>query len=93
MAKPRKFSPEFKAQIALAALRGEATTAELGRKHQLADTVASRWELPLAQPAHQVFASTTPGGARRQRVEDLERLIGQLAVESDAAKRLSAVPR
>ena len=29
MAKPRKFSPEFKARIALAALRGEASTAEL----------------------------------------------------------------
>jgi Transposase len=69
MAKPRKFSPEFKAKIALTALRGEATTAELCRRHQLSDT------------------------AQRQRTDDLERLIGQLTVELDAAKKLSAMLR
>ena len=31
MAKPRKFSPEFKAKIALAALRGDRTLAALCR--------------------------------------------------------------
>ena len=93
MAKPRKFSPEFKAKIALAALRGEATTAELCRKHQLSDTLLSRWKIQLVKSAHQVFASTTPDDAQRQRIEDLERLIGQLTVELDAAKKLSAMLR
>lgn len=93
MAKPRKFSPEFKAKVALAALRGEATTAELCRKHQLSDTVVSRWKLQLVKSAHQVFASTTPDDVQRQRIEDLERLIGQLTVELDAAKKLSAMLR
>jgi transposase len=93
MTKPRKFSPEFKAKIALAALRGEATTAELCRKHQLADTVVSRWKLQLVKSAHQVFATTTPDDVQRQRIEDLERLIGQLTVELDAAKKLSAMLR
>jgi transposase-like protein len=63
MAKPRKFSPEFKAKIALAALRGEATAAELCRKHQLSDTVICRWKLQLVKSAHQIFASTTPDDA------------------------------
>jgi transposase len=93
MAKPRKFSPEFKAKIALAALRGEATTAELCRKHLLSDTVISRWKIQLVKSAHQVFASTTLDDAQRQRIEDLERLIGQLTVELDAAKKLSAMLR
>lgn len=91
MAKPRKFSPEFKAKIALAALRGEATTAELCRKHQLSDTVISRWKVQLVKSAHQVFASSTPDDVQRQRIDDLERLIGQLTVELDAAKKLSAM--
>ncbi len=91
MAKPRKFSPEFKARIALAALRGEATTAELCRKHQLSDTVISRWKVQLVKSAPQVFASATPDDVQRQRIDDLERLIGQLTVELDAAKKLSAM--
>lgn len=91
MAKPRKFSPEFKAKIALAALRGEATTAELCRKHQLSDTVISRWKVQLVKSAPQVFASATPDDVQRQRIDDLERLIGQLTVELDAAKKLSAM--
>lgn len=93
MAKPRKFSSEFKAKIALAALRGEATTAELCRRHQLSDTVLSRWKLQLVKSAHQIFAAATPDDAQRQRIDDLERLIGQLTVELDAAKKLSAMLR
>jgi len=91
MAKPRKFTPEFKAKIALAALRGEVTIAGLCRKHQLSDSVIGRWKLQLLKQAHQVFASTTPDEAQRQRIDDLERLIGQLTVELDAAKKLSAM--
>jgi len=91
MAKQRKFSPEFKAKIALAALRKEATTSELCRKHQLSDTVISRWKVQLLKSAHQIFASTTPDDAQRHRIEDLERLIGQLTVELDVAKKLSAM--
>ncbi len=93
MAKPRKFSPQCKAKIALAALRGEASTAELCRKHQLSDTVIRRGKLQLVKSAHQVFASTTPDDAQRQRIEVLQRMIGQLTVELDAAKKLSAMLR
>ena len=93
MAKPRKFSPEFKANTALAALRGESTTAELCRKHQLSDTVLSRWKVQLVTSAHQIFAAATPDDAPRQRIDDLERLIGPLTVELDAAKKLSAMLR
>ena len=91
MAKPRKFSPEFKAKIALATLRGEATTAELCRKHQLSDTLVARWKQQLLKQAHCIFSATTPDEVQRQRIDDLERLIGQLTVELDAAKKLSAM--
>jgi len=91
MAKPRKFSPEFKAKIALAALRGERKMAELCRLHRLSDTVITRWKQQLIKQAHCVFASSTPDDVQRQRIDDLERLIGQQAVELDAAKKLSAM--
>ena len=91
MAKPRKFSPEFKAKIALAALRGDRTMAELCRQHRLSDTVISRWRQQLLKQAHCIFASSTPDDVLQQRIDDLERLIGQQAVELDAAKKLSAM--
>ena len=91
MAKPRKFSPEFKAKVALAALRGDRTLAELCRQHRLSDTVISRWRQQLLKQAHCIFASSTPDDVLQQRIDDLERLIGQQAVELDAAKKLSAM--
>ena len=91
MAKPRKFSAEFKAKIALTALRGERTTAELCRLHRLSDTVIARWKQQLIKQAHCLFASATPDDVQRQRIDDLERLIGQQAVELDAAKKLSTM--
>jgi transposase-like protein len=54
-----KVRRELKAKIALAALRGEATIAELCRKHQLSDTVFGRLKLLLVKQAHQVFVSNT----------------------------------
>ena len=91
MAKPRKFSPEFKAKIALAAIRGEHTTAELCRRHRLSDTIVSRWKQQLLKQAHCIFSSSTPDDVMKQRIDDLERLIGQQAVELDAAKKLSGM--
>jgi len=91
--KPRKFSPQFKAKIARAALRGQATAAERCRKHQRADTLIRRWKLQLVKSAHPLFASTTPDDAPPQRIEDLQRLLGPLTVEWDAANKLAAMLR
>jgi len=57
MAKPRKFSPEFKAKIVLAALRGERTLAALCRQHRLSDTVISRWKQQQLKQAVELVAA------------------------------------
>jgi transposase len=93
MVKPRKFSPEFKTKIALAAVRGESTIAELCRKHQLSDTLVARWKTQLLKQAHQVFSSTTPDDAQQERIDERERMVGRLTVELDAVKKLSVLPR
>ena len=91
MAKPRKFTPEFKAKIALAALRGDKSLAALCREHHLSDTVVCRWRQQLLEQAAQVFAGQTPAERDQQRIAELERVIGRLTVELSASKKLSGM--
>ena len=91
MAKPRKFTPEFKAKVALAALKGEKPLAVLCREHQLSDSIVVRWRQQLLQHAANIFAGQTPAQRDQQKIDELERLIGQLTVELAAAKKLSTM--
>jgi len=91
MSKPRKFTPEFKAKVALAALKGEKPLAVLCREHQLSDTVVVRWRQQLLERAAAIFAGQTPDELSRQKSDERERVIGQLTVELAAAKKLSAL--
>jgi transposase-like protein len=91
MANPRKFTPEFKAKVALAALKGDKPLAALCREHQLSDTVVIRWRQQLLEHAAQIFAGQTTTQRDQQKIDELERLLGQLTVELAAAKKLSTM--
>jgi transposase len=91
MRKPRKFTPEFKAKIALAALKGDKPLAVLCREHQLSDTLVIRWRQQLLEHAASLFAGQIPAQRDQQKIDELERLIGQLTVELAAAKKLSTM--
>lgn len=91
MGKPRKFTSEFKAKVALAALKGDKPLAALCREHQLSDTVVIRWRRQLLEHAANIFAGQTPTQRDQQKIDDLEHLLGQLTVELAAAKKLSTM--
>ena len=42
--KRRTFTPEFKAEVVLEALRGESSAAELCRRHNLSEDQLSKWK-------------------------------------------------
>ena len=52
----RRYTAEFKAEVALAALTERQPLAELAAHYQLATTQITRWKLQLRQQAAQVFA-------------------------------------
>jgi transposase len=52
----RRYTAEFKAEAALAALTERQPLAELAAHYQLAPAQISRWKLHLRQQAAQVFA-------------------------------------
>ena len=81
----RRFSAEFKAKVALEAIRGERTIAELAAKHQLHPNQITQWKRQAIENLAKAFddkASDAQVG-REAEVTKLHAKIGQLVVERD----------
>lgn len=81
----RRFSAEFKAKVALEAIKGHETVADLATRHGLHPTQIAAWKREAVEKLARVFDERT--GARDQnRDAELTKLhakIGQLVVERD----------
>ena len=81
----RRFSAEFKAKVALEAIKGHETVAEMATRHGLHPTQIAAWKREAVKKLVQVFDEKN--GARDQnRDAELTKLhakIGQLVVERD----------
>ena len=85
MTKRRNHAPAFKAKVALAALSGHKTIAELSAEYGVHQTLINNWVRQLKDGAAGVFAGERLTEERR-REKDIEKLhakIGQLTVERD----------
>lgn len=77
-------SPAFKAKVALAALQGDRTLAELSAQFDVHPNQILNWKSKLKQHAPELFGSGEE--LRRGGAEEIKRLqakIGQLAMEND----------
>ncbi len=82
MAKRKRYFAEFKADVALDALRGEETMAQLAAKYGVHANMISQWKAKIQEGAIDVFSS---GKARKTKshedeVKELHAKIGQLTV-------------
>ena len=86
--KRRRFSAEFKAKVAIEALKGQRTVADLAGQHQVHPNQITQWKKQLLDAAEQVF-SVRQAADRQQQEELTARLyqqIGQMKVELDWLK-------
>ena len=91
--KRKRYSADFKAWVALEALRGELTTAQLATKHGIHQTMVSEWKKQAVEGLTTVFsgrseAQETAKSAEVE-VEKLHAKIGQLLVERDFLAKAS----
>jgi transposase len=91
--KRTRYSAEFKARVALDALRGELTTAQLAAKHGIHQTMVSEWKRQAMDGLASVFsgkaASQESAKSAEAEVEKLHAKIGQLLVERDFLAKAS----
>ena len=85
MSKRRRFSAEFKARVALEALSGAHTLAELSAKHDVHPNMISQWKRKAQESLPDVFAKKADRSeaARDTDLKELHAKIGQLTVEND----------
>jgi transposase len=81
----RTHNPAFKAKVALAAIKGEKTLAELAQQFDVHANQITTWKAQLTESAAGVFGSG-PAGSEPAPSADLTRLhakIGELTLEND----------
>ena len=81
----RRFTAEFKAKVALEAIRGERTISEVATKHQLHPNQITQWKRQAIENLAKAFDDKAVDAqvGREAEVTKLHAKIGQLVVERD----------
>jgi len=93
MSKRRKFTDEFKAKVAIEAIKGQKTAKELAQEYGIHINQITLWKKQLLEVAPQVFHRGKDKEAERlQKEKDrLYRKVGQLQVEVDWLKKKTGI--
>jgi transposase len=89
MRKRRTFTPEFKARVVLEMLLDGKSLTQTSREYNIKDTVLSRWKKEFLERSPKVFEQDAQADDRDERIAELERMVGRLAMELEMAKKVS----
>lgn len=78
----RNHSPTFKAQVAIAALKGDKTLAELAQHFDVHPNQITDWKTQLQEKSSVVFGNT-PAKSADPDIKTMQAKIGQLSLEND----------
>jgi len=88
MAARRRFSAAFKRQVVEELLAGGVSAAQLCRRYEVCPTVIGSWKQQYAQG--RLAEADGVGQDQAQRIQELERMVGQLTMENALLKRAVA---
>ena len=81
MKKRRRFTPEFKAQVALEVISGVKSAAEACREYSLKPSVVSDWKATLMAKPVNAFDNPVERSREQERIAELERMVGRQTME------------
>lgn len=87
--KNRKRAPNFKAKVAIEALKGEETLIQIALKYNVHPKQVARWRDQLIEESDTLFIhkSIARKNSKDPEKDDLLQKIGQLTVENDYLKK------
>jgi len=85
MRNQRTFSLEFKRRIVEESLSGESRPAQLCRRHNIAPSLLYHWKQQYSRGKFD--NEPTEEGALKERIQQLERLVGRLTLENEFLKK------
>lgn len=84
----KKFDSDFKARIALEALKGEKTIAEISSEYKVHSSQIAKWKQQVLSGIKGIFSKGNGNNENHeQAMTDLYAQIGQLKVENDFLKK------
>ena len=85
----KNFNKEFKAKVAIEALKGQRTVNELSQEFSVHVSQINRWKKELLETAPEVFSQNKEREAKRTEMEkdQLYQKVGQLQIELDWLKK------
>jgi transposase-like protein len=86
--KRKRYSPAFKAKVALAAVQEQQTVAEIARRYSVHPNQVHKWKKELLDNLNLVFETRSRGGDTSEREAELLKKIGELTVERDFLSRV-----
>ena len=81
--KRNKFKPDFKAKVALEALKGDKSTADLAQIYSVHPNQITAWKKQLLEDAPSVFEGKRPSRSTEVDIDELYKKIGKLEMERD----------
>jgi transposase len=79
----RNHAPGFKAKVAMAAIKGDKTLAELAEHYDVHPNQISEWKQQLQESAADVFGRNAGAKGAEPDLKILHAKIGQLTLEND----------
>jgi transposase-like protein len=95
---PKSFSPQEKSQVALAAIKGEKTMAQIGSDYRVHPTQIGLWKKQALDRLPDIFKDNRRKEKHqeteyREQLDNLYRMIGQKDIELDFLKKKLSVLR